>query len=176
MTGLFSGWKLGELAIPNRLVRSATWEGMALANGAPSDNLVEFYRGLAEGGVGLIITGYAYVTPDGIGFPKQTGIHDDAMIEPMSRLTAAVHEAGGIVALQIVHAGGQTRSGWIGGKGLGKNKSSHLASSFRRASADPGSQNPQRSKATPPVLLPRIDQISPKSEHDLGTIYIFRVP
>ncbi len=56
------------------------------------------------------------------------------------------------------------------GKGLGKIKSSHLASSFRRSSADPGSQNPQRSRATPPGLLPRIDQISPKSEHDLGTI------
>ncbi len=61
-------------------------------------------------------------------------------------------------------------------KGLGKNKSSHLASSFRRSWADPDSQNPQRSRATPPVLLPRIDQISPESEHDLGTTYPFRVP
>ncbi len=62
------------------------------------------------------------------------------------------------------------------GPGTRKNKSSHLASSFRQSSADPGSQNPQRSKATPPVLLPRIDQISPKSEHDLGTIISFPVP
>ncbi len=61
-------------------------------------------------------------------------------------------------------------------KGLGKNKSSHLASSFRRSSADPQSRNPRRSMATPVVSLNRIDQISPKSERDLGTIYSFQVP
>ncbi len=127
MAEVFSGWNLGKLEIPNRLVRSATWEGMALDNGAPSDDLIKYYGNLAQGGIGLIITGYAYVTREGMGLPKQTGIHDDAMIEPMSRLAAAVHSSGGKVALQIVHAGGQTRADWIGCQPLGPSKMLHPA-------------------------------------------------
>ncbi len=61
-------------------------------------------------------------------------------------------------------------------EGLGKNKSSHLASSFRRSSADPQSRNPRCDPATPAVSLNRLDQISPKSEHDLGTFCSFQVP
>ena len=52
--------KIGNLEIKNRFVRSATYEGMA-HEGHVTDKHVELYKNLAEGGVGLIITGYSYV-------------------------------------------------------------------------------------------------------------------
>ena len=77
--------------------------------------------------MGLIITGYAFVDPLGLGLPKQTGIHIDAMIGPWTRVTEAVHRSGGKIAMQIVHAGGQTKAEWVGGQPLGPSALTHPA-------------------------------------------------
>ena len=55
--------KIGNLQIKNRFVRSATYEKRAAEDGSVTDELVQFYRTLAEGGTGLIITGFAYIQP-----------------------------------------------------------------------------------------------------------------
>ena len=60
----FESCKFANLTVKNRIVRSATYEGMAF-NGHVTDELVRFYRTLAEGGVGLIITGHKYVHKTG---------------------------------------------------------------------------------------------------------------
>ncbi len=127
MADIFTPWQMGELTIPNRLVRSATWEGMAQPDGTPTFETVNFTAELAEGGVGLIITGYAFIHPLGRGLPHQTGVHIDAMIGPITRISDAVHKNGGLVAMQIVHAGGQTKSDWIGGQPLAPTAMTHLA-------------------------------------------------
>lgn len=119
MADIFTPWQIKDLNIPNRLVRSATWEGLADDDGAPTHELINALADLAEGGVGLIITGYAYISPKGLGMPKQTGVHIDALVGPLTRISDAVHKAGGLVAMQIVHAGGQTKSKWIGGQPMG---------------------------------------------------------
>jgi len=125
MDAIFTPWRMGSLELPNRLVRSATWEGMAQPNGAVTDKLAAFTGELADGGVGLIISGYAYVSPDGLGLPKQTGVYSDILTGPLTLMSNAVHSAGGRVALQIVHAGGQTRSDWIGGPPVGPSAMVH---------------------------------------------------
>lgn len=116
MADIFSPWKMGKLELLNRLVRSATWEGSAEENGAPSEIVVQMTADLAAGGIGLVITGYSYVRAEGAGLPRQTGMHDDSVIEPMTRLTTAAHKAGGKVASQIVHAGGSTWPGAMPGR------------------------------------------------------------
>ena len=58
--------KIGNLEIKNRFVRSATYEGMATEEGYVTEKLIELYKKLAEGGVGLILTGYTYVQKSGI--------------------------------------------------------------------------------------------------------------
>ncbi len=125
MPDIFTSWKLGRLELHNRLVRSATWEGMAGEDGTPSDDLINLTANLARGGVGLIITGYAFIAPEGRGLPKQTGVSRDDMVPSWSRLTEAVHREGGKVAIQIVHAGGQTQSDWIGTTPLGPSRMVH---------------------------------------------------
>jgi 2,4-dienoyl-CoA reductase-like NADH-dependent reductase (Old Yellow Enzyme family) len=127
MADIFTPWRLGEPTIPNRLVRSATWEGMAQPDGTPTFGTVNFTAELAENGVGLIITGYAFIHPLGRGLPHQTGVHIDAMIGPITRISDAVHKNGGLVAMQIVHAGGQTKSEWIGSPPLAPTAMTHLA-------------------------------------------------
>lgn len=110
MSYLFSPKKIGALEIPNRFVHSATYEAMADPDGKVTDDIISRYRKLARGQVGLIIPGYMYVHPLGQGVFKQTGIHSDEMIPGLRRLADTVHEQGGRIALQIMHAGRQTRS------------------------------------------------------------------
>lgn len=98
------------MTLRNRMVRSATWEGMCEADGEPTRKLADFYRTLAEGGVGLIITGYTFVRPDGKQLPGKMGIHTDSFAASYKNMTQAVHDAGGKIAVQLVHAGGQTDS------------------------------------------------------------------
>ncbi len=58
---LFEPNKINGLKLSNRLVCSATWEGMTTAEGAVTPKLIETMTALARGGVGLIITGHAYI-------------------------------------------------------------------------------------------------------------------
>jgi len=107
---VFEPKEIGGMTIKNRLVRSATHEGMASEDGSVTDELVELYKILAEGGVGLIITGYAYVQPSGKGMPHHTGIDRDDLIPGLRKIAEAVHEHGHgcKVAIQLVHCGRQS--------------------------------------------------------------------
>jgi 2,4-dienoyl-CoA reductase-like NADH-dependent reductase (Old Yellow Enzyme family) len=118
MATLFEETKINGMTLKNRIVRSATWEGMADLDGRPTPKMADFYGTLAAGGVGLIISGFAYIQPDGKALPGQMGIHTDDFAEDYKALTAAVHAAGGKVVAQLVHAGGQTMSETIGQKPL----------------------------------------------------------
>ena len=108
MKKVFDETRIGHLMLTNRLVRSATWEGMCAEDGQPTAKLAAYYATLARGGVGLIITGYAFVRPDGKQLPGQQGIHDDAFAAESRALADAVHREGGKICLQLVHCGGQT--------------------------------------------------------------------
>ena len=108
MPELFDEFEINGMVLTNRSVRSATWTGMATQNGRCTTRLTKLVERLARGDVGLIITGFAYVMPNGQALPKQLGIHDDAMIPDLLNLTKRVHAANGKIAMQIVHAGVQT--------------------------------------------------------------------
>ncbi len=113
---LFTPVRIAGVEIPNRFVRSATHEFMAAdEDGAPSERHVELFSRLAEGEVGLIVTGHAYVQPIGKASPRQTGIYDDRLIEPLSRIPAAVHRFASRIFVQIAHAGRQTKERIAGG-------------------------------------------------------------
>ncbi|MHA2247876.1 MAG: hypothetical protein ACXADY_23215, partial [Candidatus Hodarchaeales archaeon] len=54
---IFSEEKIGSLTLPNRLVRSATWDPSILTKRKMTDEVLDLYQKIALGGVGLIITG-----------------------------------------------------------------------------------------------------------------------
>jgi 2,4-dienoyl-CoA reductase-like NADH-dependent reductase (Old Yellow Enzyme family) len=68
-------------------------------------SLVDLYRTLARGGVGLIVTGHAYVSPEGKAHPEMLSAHCDQMLPGLKTLADAAHVAGGRIALQINHGG-----------------------------------------------------------------------
>jgi 2,4-dienoyl-CoA reductase-like NADH-dependent reductase (Old Yellow Enzyme family) len=104
---LFEPASVGTLTLPNRTVRSATAEYLSDEEGRPLPELSEMYGALARGGVGLIITGHAYVHPSGRCRVQMSGMHDDALIADWAELVERVHEAGGRIAAQLNHGGRQ---------------------------------------------------------------------
>ncbi len=100
---------VGPLRIKNRLVRSATYENAAASGGEVSDFLVDLYRTLATGGVGLIITGVASVYSKAVFMHGSMRADDDSFIPSLEKIPRAVHEIGSgcRVMLQLVHPGRQ---------------------------------------------------------------------
>lgn len=102
--------KIGQIEIKNRFVRSATYEGLATEKGDITEKLIEFYKLLAEGGCGLIITSYAFIQQSGRAQNKQIAVYNDDFIPGLKKIADIVHEHGEgcKVVLQIVHAGRQS--------------------------------------------------------------------
>jgi 2,4-dienoyl-CoA reductase-like NADH-dependent reductase (Old Yellow Enzyme family) len=107
MAGLFETTTLNGLKIKNRFVRSATYEAMAELDGTVKDQLCGYMEELSRGEVGLIITGHSHVAREGQAGPRQMGIYSDEMIDGLKRITSVVHENGGVIAVQLAHAGQQ---------------------------------------------------------------------
>jgi len=107
MSILFEPKSIAGIVVKNRLVRAPTVEKMADDDGGCTPKLMDLYTHLAEGGVGLIITGGAYPQRNGKGLPKQIGLHRDEVIEGYRRLTQRMHQHGVKVIAQIVHCGRQ---------------------------------------------------------------------
>lgn len=109
MPALFEEMAIGSMTARNRIVRAATAESLADRSGRPTPRLCDLYRGLAEGGVGTIITGYAYVTPDGKPSEGALGLYDDAFLDEYRALAASAHEAGAAIVLQLVYGGSKSK-------------------------------------------------------------------
>ena len=105
MAELFEQTVLNSVTLSNRFVRSATWEGLAAPGGYATEELGRLLVGLAQGKVGLIITGHAYVSPEGQAAPAQLGIHTDGHVPSLKEMVDKVHDAGGKIAVQVSHGG-----------------------------------------------------------------------
>jgi 2,4-dienoyl-CoA reductase-like NADH-dependent reductase (Old Yellow Enzyme family) len=103
--GPFDSITIEGMNIRNRFVRSATWDSTATDNGEVTDASVQIIENVARGGVGLIVTGYAYASDHGKAAIRQLGISHSRHIEGMRRLVKAAHDWGAKIAVQIAHAG-----------------------------------------------------------------------
>ena len=107
MSLLFTPGKIGTLGTSNRMIRSATAERMADEAGNPREQYYDFYRELAAGGVGLIVTGHVYIHPSGKCHPEMTGAYHDDQVPGLARLAEVIHAQGSRVFVQINHGGMQ---------------------------------------------------------------------
>jgi 2,4-dienoyl-CoA reductase-like NADH-dependent reductase (Old Yellow Enzyme family) len=119
MNSLFEENSMGPMRLRNRFVRSATWEGMAGDDGSVTDGIMAMYDGLAKGGVGLIITGHAYVNKQGQAVERQLGIDDERRLPGLAALTEAVHRTDAKIAVQLSHAGCRGAVGLTGIEPIG---------------------------------------------------------
>jgi len=107
MSILFEPKAIGKLVLKNRLVRAPTVEKLCTAEGHCTPQLLDLYTRLAEGGVGLIVTGGAHVQRNGRGLPNKIGFHHDDVIEGYRALSDRVHSYGVKIIVQLGHCGRQ---------------------------------------------------------------------
>lgn len=113
MSVVYEPFETENLLLKNRIVKSATAEGMATPEGFVTDPLIDFYRKLAEGGVGTIITGFMFVSEEGRAMKNMLGVSSDEHVKGLSKLLKEAKKADmdGLkvkLAAQLVHAGRQS--------------------------------------------------------------------
>jgi 2,4-dienoyl-CoA reductase-like NADH-dependent reductase (Old Yellow Enzyme family) len=105
MTALFEPVKLKDIVVRNKFVMSAAGNHTADEHGHITDGQIKTFAKIAEGGVGLIMTGATYTHPSGKPFPSMNSISDDDCIPSYKKLTSAIHERGAKIVIQLLHPG-----------------------------------------------------------------------
>lgn len=100
---LFEPLDLGFVTLPNRVLMGSMHTG--LEEIGDFDRVAAFYGARAQGGVGLIVTGGMAPNREGGVLPGAAGLFTDRDIANHQKVTDRVHEEGGRIAMQILHAG-----------------------------------------------------------------------
>jgi N-ethylmaleimide reductase len=103
MNQLLSSVRVGRTTLSNRLVMAPMTRSRADSAGVPGDLAAKYYAQRA--GVGLIVTEGTQPSDDGQGYLTTPGIYTDAHVAGWKKVTSAVHEAGGHIFIQLMHAG-----------------------------------------------------------------------
>ncbi len=101
---LLSPLDLGFTTLRNRVIMGSMHTGLE-DRAHHIDRLAEYFAERARGGVGLIITGGYAPNRTGWLLPLAAELVSSAQARRHRRVTSAVHEAGGKILLQILHAG-----------------------------------------------------------------------
>lgn len=96
---------LGFTQLRNRVIMGSMHTGLEEVS---MERQAAYFARRAEGGVGLIITGGIATSPEGGLGPGSSGMFTEKDAEHHSIVTRAVHEAGGKIAMQALHAGRQS--------------------------------------------------------------------
>lgn len=100
---LFDPAVFGALQLSNRVVMAPLTRTRADDDGVPTEVMADYYRQRA--GQGLIISEGTWPAAEGKSYAGQPGIVTSAQIEGWQPVTAAVHEAGGTIVMQLMHGG-----------------------------------------------------------------------
>ena len=97
---------VADVPLPNRIVVAPMSRVSTAGDGVPTENMVEYYAAYGRGGFGLIITEGTYTDhAHSQAHPNQPAMVSDEQVRAWSRVTDAVHAAGGRIFLQLMHAG-----------------------------------------------------------------------
>ncbi|MEL7063549.1 MAG: alkene reductase [Bacteroidota bacterium] len=99
---LFESYTLAGLTLQNRVVMAPMTRSRAIDN-IPNELMATYYS--QRGSAGLLITEGTAPSPNGLGYARIPGIYSQAQIDGWKLVTAAVHEAGAKIFLQIMHTG-----------------------------------------------------------------------
>lgn len=105
MSLLFEPFKIGSMEIRNRFVRSATTSYWSHKRGIIRSQIIDLYRRLAKGDVGLIVKGHLYVEDSGKAHVGMAGISNDYHIPKLRKLTGEIHKNDGKIIAQLNHGG-----------------------------------------------------------------------
>ncbi len=100
---IFSSVTLGRLQLANRVVMAPMTRSRADIDAVPTDMMVDYYAQRA--GAGLIVSEGIAPSAAGLGYCRTPGLFNDAQVAAWSRVTKAVHAAGGKIVAQLMHVG-----------------------------------------------------------------------
>ncbi|MHB1949674.1 MAG: alkene reductase [Gammaproteobacteria bacterium] len=101
---LLSPFKLSaKIELNNRIIMAPMTRRRALENYCPSEEMAEYYAKRAD--AGLIVTEGTLISEDAIGYGNVPGIFTEEQINSWKKITAAVHQRGGVIFLQLWHCG-----------------------------------------------------------------------
>jgi 2,4-dienoyl-CoA reductase-like NADH-dependent reductase (Old Yellow Enzyme family) len=119
---IFAPSKLRGVTLRNRVIKTATYEGMC-PGGIPSPALTKHHRDLAAGGVGMTTVAYCAVSPNGRTFSEQMVMRED-IVPRLREVTDAVHAEGAAASLQLGPRAPRRRSSWATAATSARTKSS----------------------------------------------------
>ena len=114
MTSLLSPLKAGAFNLKNRVVLAPLTRTRASEGRVPNAMMLEYY--VQRASAGLQLTEATSVTPMGVGYPDTPGIWSDEQVAGWKSITDAVHEAGGIILLQLWHVGRVSHPSYLNGE------------------------------------------------------------
>lgn len=100
---LHESFALGPVTLANRIVMAPMTRARAETGEVIGRAGQDYY--VQRASAGLIITEGSQISPQGRGYVATPGIHADAQVAGWRRVTAAVHEAGGLIFCQLWHVG-----------------------------------------------------------------------
>ena len=114
----FAPATLGPITLRNRIIKSATFEGMS-PKALMTDALIDYHRAVAMGGVGMTTLAYCAVSRDGRGAPGEIVVRDEAL-PGLHDFVGAMHDLGTLASMQLGHAGPVAANS--GRRGLGPSR------------------------------------------------------
>ena len=95
--------RIGALELPNRMIMGSMHMGIETQPGGEA--LAAFYAERARGGVALIVTGGSAISRTAAGGRHYSFVNEDADAPKLHLIARTVHDEGGLIALQLFHAG-----------------------------------------------------------------------
>lgn len=112
---LFSAYPLNQQVLKNRFVMAPMTRCRTTQPGnIPNEMMAEYYAQRVS--AGMIITEATQISPQGQGYSFTPGIHSEAQIQGWKKVTEAVHQAGGVIYLQLWHVGRMSHPSFHGGE------------------------------------------------------------
>lgn len=123
---LFTEASIGPITLRNRTIRSAAFESMCPGN-APSQQLLDYHRSVAAGGVGMTTVAYAAVAQSGLSFDRQLWMRKE-IVPRLRKLTDSVHKEGAAASIQLGHCGNMSHKKICGETPVGASSGFNLYS------------------------------------------------
>lgn len=123
---LFTEASIGPITLRNRTIRSAAFESMCPGN-APSQQLLDYHRSVAAGGVGMTTVAYAAVAQSGLSFDRQLWMREE-IVPGLRKLTDSVHKEGAAASIQLGHCGNMSHKKICGETPVGASSGFNLYS------------------------------------------------
>ena len=103
MNKLFDQISLGRIALQNRMVMAPMSRNRATEQGDATDLMATYYGQRAT--AGLIISEGVQPSTVGQGYMSSPGLYNQSHVDSWKKVTSSVHEKGGKIVAQIMHAG-----------------------------------------------------------------------